>query len=368
MAEKRDYYEVLGISRDASQDDIKKAYRALAKKYHPDVCKEPDANEKFAEIQVAYDCLSDPEKRSNYDRFGSEDPQGFGGNYQGGFGGFEDIFSSIFNGAFGGQRSQSSSNGRGRDIEQNVTISFEEACHGVKKEVKFARFDTCTKCAGSGAYSQNDVKTCPTCNGRGRVIRVQQTMFGQFRNESICTDCNGRGKKITKSCPDCSGQGRIRVNKIISVNIPAGINNDQTIKVRGEGEAGQLGAASGDLFVNISVKAHDFFVREGDNIILELPITFSQAALGDNIEVQTIDGAVNMTLKPGTQNGEKYRLSGKGIHNKITGNNGHQIVVIKVVTPTKLTEEQKELFRKLGKTDETAGNTIFDKIKKFFKK
>ena len=370
MATKRDYYEVLGVPKDASQEDIKKAYRTLAKKYHPDICKEPNANERFAEIQVAYDCLSDPEKRSNYDRFGTEDVnQGFGGGqgFDGfsGFSGFEDIFSSFFGG--GASRSKSGPQ-RGRDIEQDVTLSFEEACYGVRKEIKFVRFDNCTKCGGTGAYSRNDISTCHRCSGRGRVMTVQNTILGQMRSESECPECRGTGKKITKACPDCNGQGRRRVQKNIEVNIPAGIDNDQTIRVAGEGEAGTRGGTQGDLFVHVTVKDHEFFVRDGNNILFELPITFSQAALGDTIEVKTIHGPVKMTIKPGTQTGDKYRLSEKGIDNKITKKIGHQIVVVKVITPTNLTQKQKELFKELAATDETSGNSIFERIKKFFKK
>lgn len=372
MATKRDYYEILGVPRDASQEDIKKAYRALAKKYHPDVCKEPDANEKFAEIQVAYDCLSDPEKRSNYDHYGTEDPaSGFSGaSGASGFGGFDfsDIFSSFFGGGASGSSSRRGGPSKGRDIEQDVTISFEEACSGVKKEIKFNRYDTCTKCGGTGAYSASDITTCPRCNGRGRVVSVQNTILGQMRSETECPECHGTGKKITRVCPDCNGQGRTRVTKNIIVNIPGGIDNDQTIRVAGEGEAGVNGGANGDLYVHVTVRDHEFFVRDGNNIILELPITFSQAALGAVIDVKTITGTVKMTIKPGTQNGDKYRLTDKGINNKITKKTGHQIVVIKVVTPTNLSPKQKELFKELSETDETSGSGLFDRIKRFFKK
>lgn len=370
MATKRDYYEVLGVSRDASQDDIKKAYRNLAKKYHPDVYKGSDANEKFAEIQVAYDCLSDPNKRASYDRFGTDDPQaqGFGGagGFEG-FGGFDDIINSFFG---GGRSSSQRRNGpsKGRDIEQDITISFEEACAGVKKEIRFARFDACTKCGGSGAYSASDISTCSKCRGSGRVQMIQNTILGQMRTERECPDCGGLGKKITRVCPDCSGKGKIKVNKIINVNIPGGIDNDQTIRVGGEGEVGSRGGNNGDLYVHVNVRRHDFFVREGDNILLDLPITFSQAALGDQIEVMTLTGPVKMTIKPGTQNGDKYRLTDKGIVNTITKHTGHQIVNIKVVTPTNLTQKQKDLFKELSNTDETAGSSVFEKIKKFFKK
>ncbi len=371
MATKKDYYEILGVPRDASQEDIKKAYRSLAKKYHPDVCKEANANERFAEIQVAYDCLSDPDKRANYDRFGTEDPQmgGFGGAGASGFGGF-DGFDDIISSIFGGGRSQQRRGGpsRGRDIEQDLVIDFIEACQGVKKEVKFTRFDTCTKCAGSGAYSQSDITTCSKCGGRGRVVVVANTLLGQMRTEQECPDCRGTGKKINRACPDCNGQGKVRVSKNIAINIPGGIDNDQTIRVANEGEAGNHGGTQGDLFVHIHVRNHEFFVREGNNIVIELPITFSQAALGASIEVQTLTGFVKMQIKPGTQNGDKYRLADKGINNQITKKVGHQIVVIKVVTPTNLSNKQKELFKELSETDETVGNSFFDKVKKFFKK
>lgn len=370
MAANKDYYETLGVSKDASQEDIKKAYRNLAKKYHPDVNKEPDANEKFAAIQVAYDCLSEPEKRANYDRYGTEDPTqgaGFnGGQGFSGFGGFEDIFSSIFG---GGARSQARSNGpaRGRDIEQEVTISFEEAANGVRKEVKFARFDTCMKCGGTGAFSKNDIETCQRCKGSGRIVTITNTILGRMQSEQTCPECRGAGKKIKRVCPDCNGQGKVRVTKNIAVNIPAGIDNDQTLRVAGEGEAGVRGGSNGDLFVHITVRKHEIFERDGNNIILELPITFSQAALGDKLKVKTIYGEADLTIKPGTQNGERYTINGAGINNKITKRVGHQIVVIKVITPTSLTPKQKELFKELKDTDETKGNSFFDKIKKFFK-
>ena len=369
MATNKNYYDILGVSKDASQEDIKKAYRVLAKKYHPDICKEPNANERFAEIQVAYDCLSDPEKRSNYDRFGTEDiNQGFGGNGAegfSGFGGFEDIFSSFFG---GGSSTRRNGPARGRDIEQEISISFEEACYGVRKEIKFVRFDSCTKCGGTGAFSKDDIVLCGRCNGRGRVMTVQNTILGQMRSETDCPECRGMGKKIKKACPDCNGQGRKRVTKNINVNIPGGIDNDQTIRVAGEGEAGTRGGTPGDLFVHVNVRDHEFFVRDGNNILLELPITFSQAALGDVIDVKTIHGTVKLTVKAGTQTGDRYRLADKGIENKITKKTGHQIVVIRVVTPTNLTSKQKDLFKELSKTDETNGNSVFDRIKKFFKK
>ena len=366
MAEKRDYYEVLGVSKDASAEEIKKAYRKLAKQYHPDVSKDPNATEKFAEIQGAYDCLSDPDKRANYDRFGTEDMNGFSGGAGGAGGfGFEDIFSSIF-GGMGGNRSRTTTQ-RGRDIRTEITISFEEAAFGVEKTVELNKMDTCPKCAGLGAKTKDDISTCSRCNGSGTIYTQQNTFLGAIRTETTCPDCRGRGKKIKNYCPECNGNGRIKRKKTLNVKVPAGIDDEQTIRLSGEGEAGVNGGPSGDLLINVNVKQHEVFERDGNNIILELPITFSQAALGANIEIKTIHGNVNLKIPSGIQNGTKLKLAGKGIDNKISGRKGDQIVFVKVVTPTNLSSEQKDLFEKLSKTDETKNNNFFDKIKKLFK-
>ncbi len=368
MATKRDYYEVLGVSRDASQEEIKKAYRSLAKKYHPDVSTDPNATEKFAEIQVAYDCLSNPEKKANYDRFGTEDMNGFagGGASGGGAGfGFEDIFSSFFSG-FGGARTKTGSK-RGRDLQEEVTISFEEAAFGVEKKINIVKLDTCSKCAGLGAESKNDIETCKRCGGKGTVVTQQNTFLGAIRSEVVCPDCNGTGKKIKKVCSECSGTGRVRKNKYINFKIPGGIGDDQIIRLAGEGEAGVLGGSPGDLLIHINVKKHEFFERDNNNILLNLPITFSQAALGANIEVNTLYGPVNLKIPSGIQSGTKLKLAGKGINNQINGRKGDQIVTVTVVTPNNLTSKQKEIFDELSKTDEMRNNSIFDKIKNFFK-
>lgn len=371
MATKRDYYEILGVSRDATQEEIKRAYRALAKKYHPDVCKDPDANERFAEIQVAYDCLSDETKRANYDRFGTEEPGNFGGGsgYGGeGFGGFgfEDIFSTIFGG--GRSSGRNTTNLKGRDIQTSITITFEEACFGTKKNINVTRYEVCGKCNGKGAKSESDVIKCPKCNGRGRVLMEQNSFFGTIRTESECPGCRGTGKKITNPCPECNGLGRSRRTSSVLVNIPAGIDDDQVIRKSGEGEAGIQGGAAGDLLVRVNVKEHEIFVRDGNDIYLELPITFSQAALGATIQIKTIHGLVNMKIPAGTQTGTKCKLAGKGIESKVNGRTGHQIVTIKIVTPTNLTSTQRNLFEQLSKTDESRGNSFFDKVWKFFKK
>ena len=371
MATKKDYYEILGVSRDATQEEIKRAYRALAKKYHPDVCKDPDANERFAEIQVAYDCLSDETKRANYDRFGTEEPgnfggaSGFGGEGFGGFG-FDDIISSIFGG--GRSSGRSTSNLRGRDIQTSITITFEEACFGTKKNINVTRYEECSKCNGKGAKSESDIIKCPRCNGRGRVLMEQNSFFGTIRTEAECPGCKGTGKKITNPCSECNGLGRSRRTSTVLVNIPAGIDDDQVIRKSGEGEAGIQGGGAGDLLVRVNVKEHEIFVREGNDIYLDLPITFSQAALGATIEIKTIHGLVNIKVPSGTQTGTKFRLAGKGIENKINGRVGHQIVTVKVITPTNLSSKQKELFQELSKTDETKGISIFEKVKNFFKK
>ncbi len=368
MATKRDYYEVLGVSRDASAEEIKKAYRSLAKKYHPDVSSDPNATEKFAEIQGAYDCLSDPDKKANYDRFGTEDMNGFAGAGSGGAGfGFEDIFSSIFGGGFGGSSRTRSGARRGSDIRSDVTISFEEAAFGVEKKITITKLDTCSKCGGSGAESKDDVVTCNRCSGRGTIFVQQNTILGVMRSESTCPDCNGTGKKIKKVCPECSGNGRVRKTKTLNVKIPSGISDDQTIRLAGEGEAGAKGGGNGDLLIHVSVKKHSVFERDGNNILLNLPLTFSQAALGTNIEIKTLHGNVNLKIPAGIQSGTKLKLNGKGIDSKINGRKGDQIVTVTVVTPKDLTSKQKEIFAELSKTDEMKNDSVFEKIKNFFK-
>ncbi len=367
MAE-RDYYEILGVGKNATDDEIKKAYRSLAKKYHPDISTEANAEEKFKEVQKAYDCLSDPQKRSNYDQFGSEEPNPFGqgGGFGGGFGGFEDIFSSFF----GGGRSRRSTNApqKGHDLRTNITLTFEEAAFGLKKEIVVNRYESCTKCGGSGAHSKDDIHTCSRCNGTGTVIVEQATILGRVQTQSTCPECRGKGKKITRSCEHCHGEGKIKKEARISVKIPAGIDDEQTLRLSGQGEPGINGGPNGDLYINIRVKEHEFFERDGNDIYVELPVTFSQVALGCTIEVETLTGKVAMKIPAGTQTGTKFKLMGKGIANQSSGRTGNQYVIIKVVTPTKLTSEQKDIFTKLSKTNETASSSIFEKFKKFFSK
>lgn len=367
---KRDYYEVLGVSKNATEDEIKKAYRTLAKKYHPDVSKEENAAEKFKEVQEAYEVLSDPVKREQYDQFGHQGANfgsGFGSAFDGfnfgGFGGFEDILSSMFGG--GSTRSTKRSN-RGADLRTRITITFEEAAFGVEKELQINKYETCSTCSGLGAESKNDVSVCPNCRGRGRVIIEQNTFFGRVQTETTCSTCNGSGEIIKNKCKSCGGEGRVKKLSKIRVKIPSGIDDGQGFKLTGHGEAGVKGGPRGDLYVSVTVKPHEIFIRDGLDIILELPITFTQAALGDNVEVPTLTGNVNLKIPAGTQTGTKFKLSNKGIHNERTGRTGHQYVIVNVVTPTKLTNEQKELFKKIAKTD-LKQDSVFDKIKKFFK-
>jgi molecular chaperone DnaJ len=366
---KRDYYEVLGVSKTATDDEIKKAYRGLAKKYHPDVCKEPDAEAKFKEVQEAYEVLSDSTKRQQYDQFGHEGPMGGAGGFDGfnfgggGFGGFEDIFSSFF----GGGRTQTNTGPkRGRNIKTSITLTFEEAAFGVEKEITLNKLDTCKDCSGTGAMSGKDIETCPRCHGRGKVIVEQNSFFGRIQTEAVCPNCNGKGKTIKNKCTTCHGEGRIKTVSKIKVRIPSGVEDEQTLTVSGRGEAGPNGGMNGDLYININVKPHDLFERDGVHLYLEMPITFSQAALGDSIEVPTLDGKCILKVPSGTQTGTKFRIPGKGIKNARTGETGNLYVVVKLITPTKLSNEQKDLFKKLSKTNEK-NESIFDKIKKFFK-
>ena len=347
MAEKRDYYEVLGVSRDAGEDEIKKAYRRLAKKYHPDVNKEnPEAEHKFKEASEAYEVLSDSNKRARYDQFGHNDPGmggagGFGGF--GGFGGVEDIFESFF-GGFGGS-SRRSGPRKGADLRENIVIDFEEAAFGTKKTVNVLRHESCDVCEGTGAEPGTEAETCSTCGGSGRVRVQQNTLFGQFVNERTCDTCGGSGKVIKNKCRECKGSGKIRKTRKIEINVPAGIDNGHTISLRGEGEPGSRGGPSGDLLVNVRVRPHEFFIRNGTNIMLKVPISFEQAALGDDITVPTIDGDVKYKIHEGTQPGDKFRLRNKGIPSLRSGRRGDQIIEIIVEVPKKLSRKQKAALK-----------------------
>lgn len=359
MSTKRDYYDVLGVGKSADATEIKKAYRKLAMKYHPD--KNPgdkEAEEKFKEINEAYEVLSDETKRRNYDQFGHEgvNGQGFGGagGFGGqGFGGFDDIFGDIFGdmfgGGFGGGRQRRRGPERGADIKQRVNISFEEAAFGKKVQVKINRSEECEECNGSGAKTGTSKKTCPTCNGSGQVQSVQRTPFGNIASTRTCSTCNGDGEVIDSPCTKCHGKGSIRKTKTIEVDIPAGIDEGQMIKLGGQGELGSRGGPRGDLYIEVNVNAHPLFTREGYDVYLEMPITFAQATLGDKIQVPTLDGKVEYEIPEGTQTGTVFRLKGKGIPKLRSNVRGDQYVKVTVEIPKKLNDKQKELVRQFAK-------------------
>jgi molecular chaperone DnaJ len=348
---KRDYYEVLGVARDASPDQLKKAYRALARKYHPDLNKESDAEAQFKEVSEAYEVLSDGDKRSMYDRFGHA---GLGGAAGGGFdpfggGGFSgDIFSTIFD-AFVGQGARGAGGQRtairGSDLRYHLELEFEEAVFGAEKEIRFERLEECATCAGSGAEPGTDPIRCPKCNGQGE-IRTRAPIFNML-TVMTCDECGGTGKKIAVPCHDCRGVGRKRTSRTLNVKIPAGVDEGAQIRLRGEGEGGLRGGPAGDLFVTLAVKAHKLFERSGNDIVLELPLNIAQASLGAELQIPTIDGETELDIPAGTQNGELFRIRGKGAPFLRGNGRGDQIVVTKVVVPTKLSDKQRDLLRQL---------------------
>ena len=380
MAEKRDYYEVMGVPKNASEDEIKKAYRKLAKKYHPDLNPgDKAAEEKFKELNEAYEVLSDKDKKARYDQFGHAgvDPN-FGGGPAGGSpftGGIDlgDIFDSFFGGFGGGTRRQNpNAPRRGSDTEAVVNISFEEAAKGCKKTVSFGKVDTCTECGGSGAEKGTSAKPCPQCGGSGRVNVSQRTPFGVVQTSRGCDRCGGSGKVIEHPCKTCGGTGRVRRQKTIEVNIPAGIDNDQVLNVRGQGNAGQNGGPAGDLQVYVNVRPHPIFERRGNDVWCEMPITFSQAALGAEVTVPTIDGKVSYQVREGTQPGDVFKLRGKGIPYVNGRGRGDQYVQITIEVPKNLTQKQKDVLKEFDTSTKDDGKhyakrkTFFDKIKNMF--
>lgn len=345
--DKRDYYEVLGVSKTASDDEIKKAYRRLAKKYHPDVSTEDNAEAKFKEVQEAYDVLSDQTKRSQYDQFGHQAANG--GFGQGGFGGagfegfdFGDIFSAFFG---GGQRTSRATNRphKGSDIQRRMTISFEESIFGKTEKVKIPVYDECHVCHGLGAESKKDIKVCSRCGGSGAVIVEQQTLFGRTQTQTICPTCKGSGKEIINKCHNCNGEGVERITKEVEIRVPKGIETGQQIRLEGFGNKGSNGGPNGDLYIVFEVKPSDKYIREGDDIIVNVPITFAQAALGTEIKVDTVYGPVLLKIPSGTQSESKFRIKGKGAPNIRTKQLGDQHVIITVVTPQKLSPQQKDI-------------------------
>ena len=380
MADKRDYYEVLGLQKGASDNDIKKALRKMAMKYHPD--KNPGdkvAEEKFKEINEAYAVLSDPEKKEKYDRFGHAgvDPNsGFGGGAGGfgGFGGFEDIF-DMFGGAFGGFGGGSRgrrNNGprKGSDLQKAVTITFEEAAFGTKKEIRLNKYVKCKTCGGSGAAPGTSKKSCPKCGGTGEIRTAQRTPLGTFQSVSPCPDCNGTGEINETPCPDCGGSGKTRDNVTISVNIPAGVDNDSVIPIKGQGEPGVNGGPDGDLYIVINVEPHKIFERRGQDLWLEIPITFDQAALGDDIIVPTLEGKVSYKVPSGTQPDTIFRLKGKGIKSVRGNRKGDLYVKVNLEVPTKLNSKQKKAISAMA--EKVTGecyqkkSSFLDSLKEFF--
>ena len=383
MAEKRDYYEVLGVSKSASDSELKSAYRKLAKKYHPDMNPgDKEAEAKFKEASEAYSVLSDPDKRRQYDQFGHA---AFEGGAGGGAGGFDfngmdmgDIFGDIFGDFFGGGRSRAQNNGpmKGQNLHHTIRITFEEACFGTEKELDLPLQDECESCHGTGAKAGTTPETCSKCGGKGQVVYTQQSLFGMVRNVQTCPDCRGTGKIIRDKCPDCHGSGYITRKRKISVTVPAGIDNGQSIRIREKGDPGVNGGPRGDLLVEVAVSRHPIFQRQGIDIYSSAPITFAQAALGGDVRIKTVDGEVEYTVKPGTQTDTRIRLRGKGVpslRNKSI--RGDQYVTLVVQVPTKMNGEQKELLKKFdeamyGKSEkkEENGETTEKKKGRFGKK
>ena len=384
MAEnKRDYYEVLGLSKGASEDELKKAYRKLAKENHPDLNPNDKAAEaRFKELNEAYEVLSDPDKRQKYDQFGHDafDPNSFSGGFNGGFGGFGgfgDIFSEIFGGGgfgdiFGGGQAARTGPQRGSNIQTSVSIDFEEAAFGCSREVSITRMEGCDKCQGTGCADGSTAEVCKNCGGTGSVRTTQRTALGMIQSQSPCSNCGGTGKIIHNPCSHCRGAGLVKKHKKVKVNIPAGIDNGQAFSLRGQGNAGKNGGPAGDLLITIHVRKHALFKREGNTVILNLKVSIVQASLGAELQVPTLDGKVKYTLPEGTQNGDIFRLKGSGIPNLNGSGRGDQFVNIEVEIPKGLNSEQKELLRKLGESmgdmnsgkGSKAGSGFFDKKKK----
>lgn len=375
MAEKRDYYEVLGVEKTASEDEIKSAYRKLAKKYHPDLNPgNAEAEAKFKEVNEAYGVLSDADKRAKYDQYGTADPQagfggggfsgGFGGFGSGGFsGGFEDIFENIFGGFTGSRRSNNAPE-QGRDLRVDMELTFEEAAFGAKKEINLTREESCDECGGSGAAKGTTAEVCQACHGSGQVRTTQNTVFGSFSSTQQCTACHGTGRIIRTPCKKCGGKGRIRRARRISINVPAGIDNGQAITLRGEGEQGKRGGAAGDLYVYFSVKPHKLFKRRGNDIYLEVAVSFANAALGAEITVPTLEDSIKYKIPEGTQPGTVFRIRGKGIKRLGGNDRGDMYITVGVEIPRRLSSKQKELLRAFD--DSVTGNEPHEKKRGIF--
>lgn len=368
---KRDYYDVLGVSKSASKDEITKSYRTLAKKYHPDVSKEKDAEEKFKEVQEAYEVLSDDAKRQTYDQYGHEGSQfqGFGGGFEGfsGFGGFEDIFGDFFG---GGRRSSAQAYTgplKGENIERIMTVDFMEAVLGTKKTIRVEVEEDCNTCHGSGAKSNKDIHTCHKCGGSGTIDVEQRTILGTMRSRQTCDVCNGTGKEITNKCETCSGKGRVRTNKTVEVNVPAGIDNNMTLRVQGYGNGGLRGGEVGDLLLTFRVRKHSVFNRVDDNIHLTIPISYTEAVLGVEKDIPTIYGEVSLKIPPGTQPNQNLRMREQGVSNVRSKRKGDQIVTIDIQVPKKISAKEKELYEELAKLETKETKSAWTKFKNIFK-
>ena len=373
MADKRDYYEVLGVLKSASDEEIKKAYRKVAKQYHPDLNPDnPQAEAKFKEAGEAYAVLSDPQKKQQYDQFGHAafdqtaggGAGGFGGF--GGFGDFTDIFESFFGGGGTSSRRRTGPQ-KGQDVHINYDLTFEEAAFGVKKQIPVVKYVNCDECDGTGSKSKKTT-ACSTCGGTGRVYIKQASIIGTIQRESVCSKCGGTGTIVTDPCVKCTGTGRYRKSVKIEVEIPAGIDEGQTISVKGQGESGNRGGPAGDLLVTLRVRKHPFLKRDGYNVYCEIPISYYQAVMGDEIEVDTLDGKVKYNVNAGTQTGSVFRLKNKGIHYLRGGGRGDQFVTVKVAVPTRLNEKQKEALRIFNDLLEGKDNSKEDDKKTFFGK
>ncbi|WP_037290023.1 molecular chaperone DnaJ [Saccharibacillus sacchari] len=371
MAEKRDYYEVLGIEKGASDQDIKASYRKLARKYHPDVNKADDAEAKFKEVKEAYDVLSDGQKRAQYDQYGHQDPnQGFGGGDFGG-GGFSDIFDMFFGGGGGGRSRNPNAPQRGNDLQYTMTLEFKEAVFGKEIDITIPRTESCDTCNGSGAKPGTQPEVCTVCHGSGQEEVVQNTPFGRMVNRRACSNCGGNGKIIKEKCSTCSGSGHVKKQRKVHIRIPAGVDDGAQLRMTGEGDGGLRGGPAGDLYIVIRVKADEFFDREGDDIYCEVPLTFAQAALGDEIEIPTLTEKVKLKIPAGTQTGTYFRLRGKGVPRLRGTGQGDQHVKVVIITPSKLTDEQKDLLRQFsglsGEQTHEQEQSFFDRMKRAFR-
>lgn len=377
MADKRDYYEVLGVSKSATKDEIKSAFRKKAKQYHPDLNKDnPDAAEKFKEAQEAYEVLSDEQKRKMYDQYGHAGVSGSAGGGFSGFGGagfdasdfdFGDIFDNIFGGGFGGFSSSSSSRSRatrGSDLLMGVKLTFEEAVYGCEKDINIDVVEDCSDCGGKGGHGES---TCDRCHGSGTITSEQRTILGSFMSKTTCPSCGGTGKTYESKCSTCRGKGKVKKNKTITVNVPAGIDTGDRLRVSGKGNPGSNGGPNGDLYLEFQVSEHEYFKRDGDDIYLTVPITITEAILGCKKDIPTLYGNVKLTIPEGSESGDKHRLKGKGIENVRSGVNGNMYVILRIIVPKKLSRDQKKLFEKLDETDLESGND-FKKIRDYVKK